>query len=304
MIHHIKTKDPASLQPVLVDLKIPQAETHKGDNGKALVIGGSSLFHASVLWSAEIASHFVDMLHFASTKENTAIVQNLKGVFRNGIIIEQSQIPAYAEEDDAVLIGPGMVREKHPEEDLPHDEYEDVLKTENEGEFTYYLTKYLLHSFPDKRFVLDAGALQMMKPEWLKKLNAKPILTPHQIEFRTLFGVAVKSLSFKEKVQVVEEHAKKYNCVIMLKAVKDIISDGTQTYIVEGGNQGLTKGGTGDVLAGLTTAFYTKNTPVVSAVMASYLLKSSADQLYDTMGYWYNIANLIDKIPSTLKELM
>ena len=45
------------------------------------------------------------------------------------------------------------------------------MKIQNEADYTYYLTKYLLRNFPQKKFVIDAGALQMMDPEWLKKLK-------------------------------------------------------------------------------------------------------------------------------------
>lgn len=299
----LKTRNPEDLRTLLEQVPVPLAESHKGDNGKTLIIGGSELFHASVLWAAEIASHFVDMLHFASTKENNQIMQSLKKQFRNGIVIKQEDIPYYIEEDESVLVGPGMVRTKMELDLLPDLSLTDILQLEDEAHITAHLTKYVIHQFPNKQFIFDAGALQMMHPDWLITLQKKPILTPHQLEFRRLFGVAVKSLPMQRKIEVVEEHARRYGVVIMLKAVKDIITDGSTTYIVDGGNQGLTKGGTGDILAGLATAFAAKSDPLVSAVMASFVLKRAADELSEDMGYWYNISNLIDKIPRTLKQL-
>lgn len=300
----LKTNKPETLQSFLADFQMPLAESHKGENGKALIIGGSQLFHASVLWSAEIASHFVDLLHFASTNENNELLMKMKVIFRNGIVIPQREIPGYIEEDESILIGPGMVRTKLDKQNQPVIPFEEIFELKDEGKITYHITRHILQRYPDKRFVLDAGALQMMDPDWLTQLNCKPILTPHQLEFKRLFGVAVKSLPFHKKVAVVKQHAKEYNAIIVLKAVKDIITDGEKTYIVEGGNQGLTKGGTGDILAGLATALFTKHDALFSAVLASYLLKRSADELADEMGYWFNITNLIDKIPATLKQLV
>ena len=89
----------------------------------------------------------------------------------------------------------------------------------------------------------------------------------------------------------------------MLKAIVDILSDGIESYVVEGGNAGLTKGGTGDVLGGLTVSFYAKNDALFSAVAASLLLKATAEELFKGLGYWYNVSDIIKKLPEKFKEL-
>lgn len=54
----------------------PPADSHKGQNGKLLVIGGSKLFHSSVFWSADVASRIVDLVHFSSpANENNILVR-------------------------------------------------------------------------------------------------------------------------------------------------------------------------------------------------------------------------------------
>jgi len=111
-------------------------------------------------------------------------------------------------------------------------------------------------------------------------------------------------LDFDKKVELVKKYAKKYQVIILLKAGKDIVSDGEQVYVIEGGNQGLTKGGSGDVLAGLVLSFYVRNLPLESAIFSSVLLKVSADKLFLTNGYWYNINNLIERIPQVLKTII
>ena len=108
-------------------------------------------------------------------------------------------------------------------------------------------------------------------------------------------------MSLDQKCETVRATAEKYHCVILLKAVTDIISDGSCVVTVDGGNAGLTKGGSGDTLAGLTAALRTKNGAVESAVIASYLVKSTADRLFLTRGYWYNMYDLIEKIPETFR---
>ncbi|MBI2051625.1 NAD(P)H-hydrate dehydratase [Candidatus Roizmanbacteria bacterium] len=300
----IKTDDIGGIRPFLDKLYIPPSDSHKGQNGKVLVVGGSSLFYAASIWAAEVASYFVDMVHYSSTEENNKVFFSLKKRFRNGMVIHKKDMLHYIEEDDAVLIGPGMVRGKRISNiKYQISNFSRVLTIDDEATYTYVLTKFLVDNFPKKRFVFDAGALQMMEPEWLLKFKEKPILTPHQLEFEKLFKESIRDKTTEEKAKTVEMVAKKYRCVILLKARDDIVSDGIKTYIVTGGNAGLTKGGTGDILAGLSVALYAKNDPKVSAVLASFLLKKTADELFLTRGYWYNSSTIIERVLETLNRL-
>jgi len=281
----IKTSDINSIKSLFKKLTLPQPNSHKGQNGKILVIGGSSLFHSASLWAAEVASHFADMVHYSSTVENEKIFLSLKKKFHNGMVIPQNKLMDYVKEDDVILVGPGMMREGE------------------EGKYTYNLTKSLIEKFPDKKFVFDAGVLQMIETVWLKDLKQKAIITPHQKEFEKLFGINISIMTIKDKEKIVEAKAKEFKTVILLKAIVDIISDGKKTIVIEGGNAGLTKGGTGDVLASLSASFYLNNNCFDSAVFASILLKKTSEVLYKTKGYWYNVSDIIDKLPNVLMSL-
>ena len=278
----ISTKDKNAILDVAKNFKLPKKNAHKGDNGKVLIIGGSSLFHSASIWAAEMASHIVDMVHYSSTIENNKILTSIKKKFINGIVIKHKDIFKYVEEDDSILVGPGMMRIN----------------------YTRQIVKSLINKFPKKRFVFDAGALQMMDKEWLLELKEKPILTPHSIEFERLFEISIKNESELKKEKLVKETAKKYNCIILFKSVKDIISDGDEVYIIEGGNAGLAKGGSGDILASLACSFYAKNDALLSGVLASWIIKKTGDELFLKHGYWYNVSNIIDAIPNTLRVLL
>ncbi len=302
----LKTSDINSIKPFIKHLYIPKPNSHKGQNGKVLIVGGSSLFHSASIWAAEVASRFVDMVHYSSTAENNEIFLSLKKKFRNGIIAKREDLSHYAGEDDVVLIGPGMMRKKITNFQFPISnkfDFKTVLNIKEEGEYTYFLTKYLLENFPNKKFVIDAGALQMMDPNWLLKLKTKPILTPHGGEFKRLFGIDLSKAKDEVISATVKKLAKRYKCVILLKSSEDFISDGEGAFTVEGGNAGLTKGGTGDILAGVCASIYAKSTPLESAVLSSYILKKTADELFKTKEYWYNIDDIIESIPATLKKL-
>ena len=66
----------------------------------------------------------------------------------------------------------------------------------------------------------------------------------------------------------------------------------------------MTKGGTGDVLAGLTVALLAKNKPFLAASSASFIEKSAGDELYKKVGVGYNADDLANKIPETLHSLI
>lgn len=300
----INTSDSLLVKKIFEDFVLPKKNSHKGENGKILIIGGSSLFHSAVLWSAEIASYFVDLVHFSSTIENEKIFLSLKKKFRNGIVIKKENLDDYIKEDDVILIGTGMIREKISNIKYQISNIKDLLNIKNEGEYTYFLTKYLIDKYPEKKLVFDAGSLQMMDKNWFLNLKVPSVITPHQKEFEKLFGIKIIDLSIEEKAKIVEKTAKKYHIIIVLKAVDDIISDGEKTYIIKGGNQGLTKGGTGDVLASLAACFYIKNHPLKAGIYSSILLKKTADELFKSYGYWYNVTMIINHLPKILKNIL
>ncbi len=249
-------------------LVTPARGSHKGQNGRLLVIGGSHLFHAASLWALTVASRIVDLVHYSSVPENNAIVHEEKKEFRNGIVVPRTDVDAYIEEDDVILLGPGMTRDSETET----------------------LTNSLLKKYPNKQWVLDAGALQMMD---LNFIPNHAILTPHHGEFAHAFGEAD-----------VASVARKYQCIVLLKGDKDIASDGRETRIIEGGNPGMTKGGTGDVLAGLIAALACKNDPFLATIAGSFINKKAGDALFAKVGPYFNATDLANQIPLTMKELL
>ena len=53
----------------LKKLYVPSSSSHKGENGKLLIIGGSVLFHAASLWALQVASRIVDMVFYSSVPQ-------------------------------------------------------------------------------------------------------------------------------------------------------------------------------------------------------------------------------------------
>src|SRR3989344_6051398 len=100
----------------LKKLYVPTRESHKGQNGRLLIIGGSHLFHSASLWSLTVASRIVDLVHYSSVPENNEMIIRAKEHFHNGIVVPRGQVDAYIDEDDVILIGPGMTRDSETQE--------------------------------------------------------------------------------------------------------------------------------------------------------------------------------------------
>jgi len=262
----------------LKQLYVPTSGAHKGDNGKLLIIGGSVLFHAASLWSLQVASRIVDMVFYSSVPQNNAIVEKEKQEFRNGIIVPRNKIEHYIEEAECILIGPGLPREDGVEEG---------------DDNTKWLTDKLLKNYPNKKWVVDGGSLQVIFPEILPKTA---IVTPHHKEFQTLFKT-------EPTPENVAEMAKKYQITILLKGEKDYVASEKEMVQITGGNVGMTKGGTGDVLAGLTAALYCKNDAFLSAKSASFINKKAGESLAKRVGIYFNSSDLASEIPVVMKEI-
>ncbi|MBI2036175.1 NAD(P)H-hydrate dehydratase, partial [Candidatus Microgenomates bacterium] len=264
-------------------------ESHKGQNGKLTIIGGSHLFHGASLWALKIASRIVDMVFYSSTAENNELTQKLKGELYDFIAVPRGKVEDYISQSDTVLIGPGLAREDGREE---------------EEESTKSLTERLLKKFPTKKWVIDAGSLQMMEAEWLKKLNGNVIITPHVKEFEELFNVTSNKLASDMLPNNLLPIAKEYNCVILLKGQADIVCSSKECVTVTGGNEGMTKGGTGDVLAGLVAALSCKNDLFLAAAAGSFINKKAGEKLYQRVGPYFNASDLADEIPKVMKSLI
>jgi NAD(P)H-hydrate epimerase len=249
----------------------PRKDSHKGKNGRLLIIAGSEVYHGASILPLKVASRIVDLVYFSSVPVNRELVKMMKADLTDFIAIPRRKIEKYLKKVDCVLIGPGV----------------------GLGWRTKRLTRRLLKKYPYRKFVIDADALKVIKPE---SLNKNCIVTPHKREFEQLFGV-------KTTEDNVEKMSKKYNCVIVLKGTKDIICSPQECKENKTGNEGMTKGGTGDVLAGLISALACKNELFTAACVGTFVNGLAGDRLEKKVSHYYNAFDLAEEIPKTMKWL-
>ena len=297
------------IQHYLTDLNLPSPGSHKGQNGKLLIIGGSELFHAASRWSLDIASKLVDMIFYTSVPSNNQLILEAKKNFWNGIVVAREDLEDYIHDADCILIGPGMMRHQldaKPENDNREYYLNNSPTLQEWQDNTQKIVNYLLSKYPNKKWVIDAGALQMMNPNLLTNTC---IITPHLKELK----IVINKLGQEQRVKFSQNDLNSMsslsllnkllnNALILLKGQADVITHGQETYEIKGGNAGMTKGGTGDVLAGLVAGLYTTNQILPSAIVASYINKIAGEILYQSVGPFYNASDLLNTIPRMLWE--
>lgn len=284
------------LQSYLSSIHRLSPTSHKGQNGKVMVIGGSELFHAASRWALDVVASMVDMVFYSSVPLNNELIREAKGEFWSGVIVPRTELENYLVEADVVLIGPGMTRQS------PTDSTYDKLSSEDWNTDTYKITNFLLARYPDKKWVIDAGALQMVEPKLLTK---QMICTPHQGEFTQLAQKAEILLGSDPLKNTQQLSQSLGNVTIVHKGEVDVVCQGDQAQAISGGNAGMTKGGTGDVLAGLIAGLYSMSSdPFSVGVIGSYVNKTAGDQLFSQVGPFFSTQQLVLQIPKVLKALL
>ncbi len=123
--------------------------------------------------------------------------------------------------------------------------------------------------------VIDADGINIISRNInvLKAAKVPIILTPHPGEMSRLTGMSVKQIQ-SDRIQTAVDFANEYNVTVVLKGANTVVAThGEKTAFVNTtGNAGMSKGGSGDLLAGLVGAFLAQSvSPVNAAIMAVYI---------------------------------
>ena len=147
-------------------------------------------------------------------------------------------------------------------------------------EDTGTIIKELLHG-AECQLILDADALNSISvcPALLNKAKFPPVITPHAGEMARLTGKTISEIKTSRE-QTILEFAQVNNCIVVLKDyITYVASPSGELYINNTGNAGLSKGGSGDVLAGMIASFAAQGYPAYNAaVFGVYLHGLAADR--------------------------
>jgi len=275
----------------LKGLNLVNKGREKFQGGQVTLVGGSSLFHGAPIMALKVLSRMVDMVYFACPKEDRGVVERIKASLGAFIWIPREDLEEYIDKSEVVLIGPGMMRNKR---------VKDGVACDSEGKNTRGLSLSLFKKFPQKKWVIDGGSLQVVKAEELPR-NA--VITPNKRELEMIFGEKLVE-SKEERCEQVRRMALKYGVVVVAKGEVSVVSDGKRMVMIRGGSEGLTKGGTGDILAGLISGLLINNEKVLAGAAGNFLVKKASERLEDKQGMMYNAEDLILEVASLWKEVI
>jgi hydroxyethylthiazole kinase-like uncharacterized protein yjeF len=266
-------------------------ESHKGDFGRLLIVGGSETFTGAPILAASAALRAgVDLAYVAAPEKTAHAVSSLNP---NIITIKLKgsnlapkgleKITEYLNSATAVLVGPGLGIEDETRAAVN----QIIASVEKLG------TPLLLDADGIKAFA-DAP----------RRLQALSVVTPHAGEYRVLTGKPLPT-ELDEKAERVKKAASRFSTVMLLKGNVDVISDGARVKRNYSGNPGMTVGGTGDVLSGVVGGFLAQGVdPFDAAVAGAFINGAAGDFVEHEKGHHMVATDLVEQIPRVLQDPM
>jgi len=273
---------------VLLAVKPRPVDSHKGDFGRLLIVGGSETYTgAPALVALAALRTGVDLAYVVAPEKAAYAISSIspdlitvKAPGDHLTVQALAVVEPMMEKATALVVGPGLGL--HPE-------------TQEAVEKLFKLTAKM--RLPT---LMDADALKAYG-RFKRAVDFPLVLTPHAGEYKALTGEALPQ-RVSEKVPLVEATARALRSVLVLKGPVDIITDGDHTKLNFTGNQGMTVGGTGDVLSGIAGALLSQGVPAyVSGVAAAFINGGAGDMVAKERGFHMVATDLLDKIPQFIE---
>jgi ADP-dependent NAD(P)H-hydrate dehydratase len=249
--------------PSLPKLPPRSADSHKGDFGRALLIGGSRGMAGAIgLAGMSCLRSGAGLVKLAVPECILDTVAGFEPSYMtmplpcdsSGYLFAASydQLAPLFQEATCVAVGPGLAKS---------------------AELSQLVRK--LYTALRQPLVIDADALNALASlnGGLTQAAGPRILTPHPGEFSRLakYPLGAK-VSRVEQIAHAKELARDHQLVIVLKGHHSVITDGSREAINTTGNPGMATGGTGDVLTGVIAALMCQGlSPFEAAVLGAHV---------------------------------
>jgi NAD(P)H-hydrate epimerase len=155
--------------------------------------------------------------------------------------------------------------------------------------------------------VLDADGLNALagQTEILGKLARPLVITPHPGEFSRLTDLPVAQVQADREKHAVAMAQKAEPLIVVLKGAGTVVTDGERVYVNLTGNPGMARGGSGDVLTGIISAFLGQRLAAFEAAqLGVYVHGLAGDIAREQSGELGMIAgDLVDTLPDALAHL-
>lgn len=277
-------------------LKNRDSNSHKGNNGRLLIVGGSSDYSGApaIAGMAAIGTG-ADLVYVASPQKAAEAIKAtspdliVKSLAGDELSLKNSEeIIKLSQNVDAVLIGPGS-----------------GISDETSKLFNVLVSKI------KKPIVLDADALKMVELALIKN-REDIILTPHIFEFKSFFKLEngleldIDSYDFKlvdENIEKFQQITRQIKGTVVIKGKFDLILSGNNFKINKTGNPGMTVGGTGDALSGVAASLFAQGLNAFdSAALATFINGLAGDEAFNVKGNGFSASDLVSFIGNVIKN--
>lgn len=261
--------------------------SHKGQNGRVLVIGGSKDYVGAPALVALAALRAGIDLSVVAAPEQAAYVINsyspdlITKKFKGECftMAHAKEVVELSSSFDVIVIGNGLgINPK-----------------------TIEFAKDICNAIPQLK-VIDADAIKAFAGQGINMQVSNAVFTPHAKEFEILTGEKLPD-NPEQRAAIAKPFARQ-NRIFLIKGNVDVILDNQNVKYNKTGNPGMTVGGTGDVLAGITAGFLAQTKDLFnSAYYAAYLNGYTGDYLLKQKGYGFTASDFIELIPVIKKKL-
>ncbi len=277
--------------------QLPNREpnAHKGDFGRAALVGGSrGMSGAIALAGISALRSGAGLVRLGVPRGCQPIVASLEPSYMTVALEEDSEgcLAAAALEQlqpsmkwaTALACGPGLGRSA---------DLNELVRA--------------VYREPEQPAVFDADALNALAEsrDALVDHNGPRVLTPHPGEFARLTGVSADDIAADRPAHC-RELAARTRTVVVLKGHRTVISDGTQSIENTAGNPGMATGGTGDVLTGVIAGFLCQGLSAFDAARLGVFVHGLAGDLAAAeLGQVAMIASDLPRfLPAALQRVM
>jgi ADP-dependent NAD(P)H-hydrate dehydratase / NAD(P)H-hydrate epimerase len=270
----------------LLRLKQRNNTSHKGQNGRVLVVGGSSDYSgAPAIAALSAMKSGADMALVACP----SIVSTAIRSYSPDLIVKSLKDDSITPKDvdkilklssnaDSVVIGCGIGRA---------DETAEALNS--------------IVQNVEKPLVIDADALKILDLEIIGKSDVEIVLTPHSSEFESLFSVKVPE-RLQQRIDTLLTVAENCHKTVLLKGAIDLIAYQDIVKLNSTGNPGMTVGGTGDCLAGLIGGLISQgHNAFEAAFLGAYINGKAGDLAFKDYGHNFTASDLLNYLPKAFK---
>jgi len=237
----------------LIDwLKPRRRDSHKGNNGHVLCVGGDHGSGGAIALAAEAALRSGAGLTSVATRvEHVAALLARRPEAMVQGVESAANLRDQIDRADVVAIGPGL------------------------GQRGWGTSLYDATMACAKPLVVDADALNLLSAH-PRKLPVNTILTPHPGEAARLLGVTTNQVQ-ADRFAAAQALVERFGCVVVLKGAGTIVvAPDCIPCVVAAGNPGMAVGGMGDVLTGVIAALRAQGFDAFDAACCGALLHAVA----------------------------